>query len=65
MLCYLGDMLTADGGAGDASKTRVKCAWKQFREFSPIFTKKGTSFFGTEWKNIKSYSACVRTGRIL
>ena len=25
--CYLGDMLAAGGGAEEASRTRVRCAW--------------------------------------
>ena len=36
--CYLGDMLGSGRGAGDASRMRVKCAWKKFRELSPILT---------------------------
>ena len=30
--CYLGDMLDADGGCDSAVTTRVRSAWKKFRE---------------------------------
>src|SRR5207253_7635649 len=33
--CYLGDMIGADGGAGDASRTRVRCAGGKFSELKP------------------------------
>ena len=36
--CYLGDMPSSGGGAGKASRVRVRCAWKKFRELSPILT---------------------------
>ena len=36
--CYLDDMLNADGGADLTVVARVRCAWKKFRELSPIFT---------------------------
>jgi hypothetical protein len=55
--CYLGDMLSAGGGAGEAARTRVKCAWKKFRELSPILTAKGASLA----LKGKIYSACVRS----
>ena len=32
--CYLGDMLGAGSGAGEASRVRVRCAWKKFMELS-------------------------------
>jgi hypothetical protein len=38
VFCYLGDMIEAGGGAGEASRVRVRCAWKKFRELSPILT---------------------------
>ena len=54
-LCYLGDMLSAGGGAEATSVTRTRCAWKKFRELLPnpsshIFSPKKGSF----------YQACVR-----
>ena len=36
--CYLGDMIGAGGGAGDAVRARVRCAWDKFNEFKPILT---------------------------
>ena len=34
--CYLGDMLSAGGGCETAVTTRVKTAWKKFRELLPV-----------------------------
>ena len=36
--CYLGDMLGAAGGCGEASRTRVRGAWGQFKEFAELLT---------------------------
>ena len=55
--CYLGDMVGEGGGAVEASKARVKCAWNKFREFSPILTTRGASL---RMKG-KLYSACIRS----
>jgi hypothetical protein len=41
--CYLGDMLDAEGGADLAVATRVRYAWKKFRELSPFLTPKWVS----------------------
>ena len=41
--CYLGDMLSAGGGAEEAAKTRVRSAWGKFNELAPILTKRGAS----------------------
>ena len=30
--CYLGDMIGSGGGAEEASRTRVRCAWSKFNE---------------------------------
>ena len=38
--CYLGDMIGAGGGAEEASRTRVRCAWGKFRDLSPILTSR-------------------------
>jgi len=38
--CYLGDMLGAGGGAEDASRTRVGCAWGKFNELAPLLVAK-------------------------
>ena len=54
--CYLGDMISADGGADSAVVTRVRSAWKKFRELSPILTQKGASV------TLKgAYMSCVRS----
>ena len=58
--CYLGDMLSCRGGAGEASRVRVRCAWKKFRELSPILTARGASL---KLKG-KMYSTCVRSSMI-
>ena len=55
--CYLGDMLGSSGGPGEASRMRVKCAWKKFRELYPILTTRGASLT----LKGKIYSACVRS----
>jgi len=39
--CYLGDMLDADGGCDSAVTTRVRSAWKKFREYLPFLSGKG------------------------
>jgi hypothetical protein len=49
--------LRSGGGAEEASRTRVKCGWKKFRELSPILTARGASL---KLKG-KIYSACVRS----
>jgi hypothetical protein len=54
--CYLGDMISAGGGAELASRTRVRCAWGKFRELSPILTSRGASL---KIKG-KIYKACVQ-----
>jgi hypothetical protein len=41
--CYLGDMIGSGGGAEEASRARVRCAWAKFRELSPLLTARGAS----------------------
>ena len=38
--CYLGDMLSAGEGCEIAVTTRVKTAWKKFRELLPVLTSR-------------------------
>ena len=38
--CYLGDMVGNNGGCFDTITSRVKSAWKKFRELLPILTNK-------------------------
>jgi hypothetical protein len=54
--CYLGDMIGAGGGAEEASRVRVRCAWTKFRELAPILTTRGASL---KVKG-KVYRACVQ-----
>ena len=39
--CYLGDMLGAARGCGEASRTRVRGVWGQFKEFADLLTRRG------------------------
>ena len=39
--CYLGDMLGAAGGCGEASRTRVQGALGQFKDFAELLTRRG------------------------
>ena len=55
--CYLGDMIGAEGGAGDAVRARVKGAWAAFRELCPILTVRGASLH----MKGRLYSACIQS----
>ena len=55
--CDLGDVIGAGGGAEEASRARVRCAWAKFRELAPILTSRGASL---RMKG-KIYKTCVRT----
>src|SRR6478609_1613655 len=55
--CYLGDLIRAEGGAGDTVSACVKGAWAAFRELCPILTVRGASL---RMKG-RLYSACVRS----
>ena len=54
--CYLGDMLSAGGGAEASSVTRTRCAWEKFRELLPILSSHKISLK----KKGSFYQACVR-----
>src|SRR5664279_5201533 len=54
-ICYLGDMIEAGGGAEEASRARVRCAWSKFQELSSILTSRGASLRVKR----KLYSACL------
>ena len=56
--CYLGDMIGSGGGAEEASRTRVRCAWAKFRELSPILTARGASL-KVKGKRYSMYVQCV------
>ena len=53
--CCLGDMLSAGGGCEMAVTTRVKTAWKKFRELLPILTSSHLSYK----THSHVYSSCV------
>ena len=53
--CYLGDMISGEGGADAAVVPRIRSAWRKFRELSPLITKKGISL---KHKSVL-YKACV------
>ena len=42
--CYMGDMLSAGEGCEIAVTTRVKTAWKKFRELLPVLTSRHLSY---------------------
>ena len=58
--CYLGDMLSAGGGAEASSVMRVRSGWKKFRELLPLLTSR---VFSHRMKG-KLYAACVRSGML-
>ena len=58
--CYLGDMLSAGGGCEMAVTTRVKTAWKKFRELLPVLTSRHLSYKTRGYV----YSSCVRSAML-
>ena len=55
--CYLGDMLSACGGCEITVTTRVKTAWKKFRELLPVLTSRHLSYK----THGHVYSSCVQS----
>ena len=55
--CYLGDILSAGGGCEIAVTTRVKTAWKKFRELLPVLNTRHLSYK----TDGHVYSSCVRS----
>ena len=55
--CYLGDTLGAGGGADEAARARVRCAWAKFKELSPILTARDASYH----MKGKIFWACVES----
>ena len=41
--CYLGDMLSVDGGADTAVEARIRIGWNKFRQLVPLLTNKEVS----------------------
>src|SRR6266568_531541 len=56
-LCYLGDMIGGAGGAEDASRTRIRCAWGKFNELKSFLALRGTSL---KLKG-KIYRTCIQS----
>ena len=52
---YLGDMLSAGGGCEITVTTRLKSAWKKFRELLPVLTSRHLSYV----THSHVYSSCV------
>ena len=53
--CYLGDMLSAAGGCELSTTTRVKTAWKKFKDLLPVLSSRHLSFK----THGHVYSSCV------
>ena len=58
--CYLGDMLSAGGGCELSITTRVKTAWKKFKELLPVLSSRHLSFKTRG----RVYSSCVRSAML-
>ena len=58
--CYLGDILSAGGGCEMAVTTRVKTAWKKFRELLPVLTSRHLSYKTRG----HVYSSCLRSAML-
>jgi hypothetical protein len=41
--CYLGDMIGSGGGAEEAVRARVRCAWGKFNQLNPMIGVRGAS----------------------
>ena len=54
--CYLGDMLSVSGGCELAMITRVKTAWKKFKELLPVLSSRHLSYKTRGYV----YSSCIR-----
>ena len=58
--CYLGDMLSAGRGCEIAVTSRVKTAWKRFKELLPVLTSRHLSYKTRG----HVYSSCVRSAML-
>ena len=58
--CYLDDMLSAGGGCEIIVTTRVKTAWKKFRELLPVLTSRHLSYktCGHEYLRAERHAPC-------
>jgi len=55
--CYSGDMLSVDGDADAAVKTRIRIGWNKFRRLVQLLTNKDISLIVRG----RLYSSCVRS----
>ena len=55
--CYLGDMLSAAGGCELTTTTRMKTAWKKFKDLLPVLSSRHLSCG-------RVYSSCVRSAML-
>ena len=58
--CYLGDMLSAAGGCELSTTTRVKTAWKKFKDLLPVLSSRHLSFE----THGRVYSSSVRSAML-
>ena len=58
--CFLGDMLSAAGGCELSTTTRVKTAWKKFKNLLPVLSSRHLSFKTRG----HVYSSCVRSAML-
>ena len=58
--CYLGDMPSAAGGCKLSTTTRVKTAWKKFKDLLPVLSSRHLSFRTRG----RVYSSCVRSAML-
>ena len=58
--CYLGDMLSAAGGCELSTTTRVKTAWKKFKDLLPVLSSRHLSFKTRG----RVYSSCVQSAML-
>ena len=58
--CYLGDMLSAADGCELSTTTRVKTAWKKFKELKSVLSSRHLSFKTRG----RVYSSCVRSAML-
>ena len=54
--CYLGDVLSADGGVEAAVTARIRSGWLRFRELVPFLASGAPPL----WMKGRVYAACVR-----
>ena len=58
--CYLGDMLSVDGGAVAAVDVRIRIGWNKFRQLVPLLTNRDISLI----RRGRLYSSCVQSSML-